>query len=631
MKQKIVYRTFSLLLIVIVLLTSTVWLLSKVNTADQATMHSYIVQGNSAAEVAALVEAYGGEVTSELSLINGVGALLPAEAVSRLSADPDVTQITPNAAVQAAVQQTSDVIPANQPTADFADVIGADFVWSESGNTITGEGITVAVVDSGIDSQLPSLNKDANNNDRLNLGMVFLTETMTLTNRIFDDNGHGTHIAGIIGSSQVGDDGEWNGVAPNVDIISIQVLGEEGWGTYENVIRGIQWVVAHKETYNIRVMNLSLVATPQSPYWADPMNQAVMQAWAEGIVVVAAAGNGGPLPMTVGVPGNNPYVITVGAFTDNFTPDDWSDDYITPFSAAGPTLDGFVKPDVIAPGAHMLSTMKQQTHLAMEHPDYVRSGGTHFEMAGTSQGTAVVSGLAALILSNPDNADLTPDQVKYRIMHTSLLWTDPETGDPLYSVWQQGVGRVNAPDAVFTDTLEVSNYGMDILCDLDPESSPTCPEPPHYEGFSYYDPEMGLFYLYDAPESWASGYSTWAGGYSTWAGGYSTWAGGYSTWAGGYSTWAGGYSTWAGGYSTWAGGYSTWAGGYTGWIETPGLQQTMAAAAQYPWPAIYNDPDFISSFQQGLPPADDTPVIWDEWVEEIDWTLKSVYLPFIMN
>ena len=120
-------------------------------------------------------------------------------------------------------------------------------------------------------------------------------------------------------------------------------------GSYLDVIRGIDWVVAHKDEYNIRVLNLSFSAPPQSYYWDDPLNQAVMQAWQAGIVVVAAAGNGGPDPMTVGVPGNVPYIITVGAMSDNYTPENPADDILASFSAAGPTVEGFVKPEVVAP------------------------------------------------------------------------------------------------------------------------------------------------------------------------------------------------------------------------------------------------------------------------------------------
>ena len=106
-----------------------------------------------------------------------------------------------------------------------------------------------------------------------------------------------------------------------------------GIGSYSDVIAGIQWVIEHKAEYHIRVLNLSLSALKKSHYWDDPLNQAVIRAWQSGLVVVVAAGNNGPDPMSIGVPANNPYVITVGALTDAYTPEDWSDDYVPSFSA----------------------------------------------------------------------------------------------------------------------------------------------------------------------------------------------------------------------------------------------------------------------------------------------------------
>src|SRR5690606_31633931 len=131
-------------------------------------------------------------------------------------------------------------------------------------------------------------------------------------------------------------------IAPKIKFVDVRVLGADGSGTYTDVIEGLNWVLANKARYNIRVVNLSLVSAPQGPYWADPINQAVEALWQAGIVVVAAASNEGPDPMSISVPGNDPFVITVGAFTDNYTPYDETDDYITPFSGAGPTETGFV-------------------------------------------------------------------------------------------------------------------------------------------------------------------------------------------------------------------------------------------------------------------------------------------------
>ena len=131
----------------------------------------------------------------------------------------------------------------------------------------------------------------------------------------------------VIANSEKGADDEWNGVAPGVDLIAIRVADEHGYATYEKVLQGVQWAVDHQAEYNIRIINFSMSAPVRSPYWGDPINQALMFAWYKGIVVVTASGNTGPEALTVGVPGNNPYLITVGAYTDAYTPGDWTDDW----------------------------------------------------------------------------------------------------------------------------------------------------------------------------------------------------------------------------------------------------------------------------------------------------------------
>ena len=582
---------------------------------------SYIVQGYDVDEVAGLVEAHRGIVTSRLDVIRGVGALLPETAVAQLSHHNAIFQVIPNAPVHTA----SGEIAASQtvtetPSADYSEVVNANAVWHDANLGFTGNGITVAVLDTGLTNNLPGINKDTTQNART-IHWADFTENPTPERT--DPNGHGTHVTGIIANSRLGADGEWNGIAPDVSLVNVRVLGEEGWGTYESVIQGIDWVVANKDTYDIRVMNLSLVATPQSPYWADPINQAVMVAWDAGIVVVAAAGNSGPEPMSITVPGNNPYAISVGAFTDNYTPLDASDDYIPPFSAAGPTLDGFVKPDIIAPGAHMTSTMQSNTWLATNHPNY-KVNGTNFAMAGTSQATGVVSAIAALMLEQ--DPTLTPDQVKYRLMRTAHVWTDPVTGDAPYSIWQQGMGRVNAFDAVMTTTQEVANYGLDLQFDITHPMT-------GFEGFSYYDDTQHAFILHDDVDLtiWPSGFTTWSGGFTTWSGGFTTWSGGFTTWSGGFTTWSGGFTTWSGGFTTWSGGFTTWSG------STPGVQLAERSASlaiqdhqPLPWTGRYNLA-WLESFAAGdTVPLDATATIY-QWVEEEDWANPKGYLPFIQS
>jgi len=565
--------------------------------SDPFAVQSYLVQGRDTRVAAAAVERYGGTVTSRLEIIRGVGALLPSTAVAQLLSDSSITAVMLNGQVKLtggggeAASETGSA-GAMPPSTDYPDVIGADVVWQQG---VTGRGITVAVVDTGLAHHRGLTRALDGQKDRM-VGWVDFVEG---SKKPVDPNGHGTHIAGIIANSQQGADGEWNGVAPGVDLVGVRVLDETGAGTYEQVIQGLQWVIQHKADYHIRVINLSMVSSVQLPYWADPLNQAVMQAWANGLVVVAAAGNGGPQPLSVGAPGNNPYVITVGAFTDNYTPADWDDDYVAPFSAAGPTLDNFVKPDVVAPGAHMLSTMSPDSYLARQHLAN-RASNQYFTMAGTSQAAAVVSGLAALVLSH--HPDLTPDEVKYRLGVTAFPWLDPDTNDASYSMWQQGAGRVNAPDAVTAAIAGAANLGMDIQADLAGQQ--------HYEGFSYYDEATGAFRLRGEFGAWDSTYGTWAGTYGTWAGTYGTWAGTYGTWAGTYGTWAGTYGTWAGTYGTWAGTYGTWAGGYTNWAGTYGA-----------WAGAYGDPSFVASFTN--PETADADSAWsgtrsmiESWIDE---------------
>ena len=262
------------------------------------------------------------------------------------------------------------------------------------------------------------------------------------------------------------------GISPEANLVSVKAFDASGAGRYMDVIRGIDWVVANKDELNIKVLNLSFSATPQSHYWDDPLNQAVMRAWQAGIVVVAAAGNNGPDPMTVGVPGNVPYVITVGAISDNYTPLNPKDDYLASFSSTGPTHEGFVKPDIVAPGGHILGILPKHAELAHKYPQFFARG-DYFKMSGTSQATAVTSGVAALMLQA--NPELTPDDIKCRIMATSRPAIN-DNGQLAYSIFQQGAGLVNAYDAVNSSASGCANNGLNIAKDLSGEE--------HYGGLA---------------------------------------------------------------------------------------------------------------------------------------------------
>lgn len=324
---------------------------------------------------------------------------------------------------------------------------------------VRGNNVTVAVLDTGTYSY-NALRKNTYGNKRYFGAYDVFTDSFSESST--DANGHGTHVSSVAVNSSTDAQGNYFGVAPDANLISVKAFDEHGMGTYADVIEGIEWLITHKNEYNIRVLNLSFSANATSEYWQDPLNRAVMKAWEAGIVVVASAGNSGPDHLSIGVPGNVPYVITVGAMTDAFTPDDFSDDYIPHFSGQGPTLDGFVKPEVIAPGGHVLGLMNLQSELAQSYPEF-HNGYRYFEMSGTSQSSAVVAGAVALMLQL--DPELSPDQVKCKLLSSaSAALTDDES--MAYSVFRQGAGLVDVQAAIDSPHLNCANDGMDITADL---------------------------------------------------------------------------------------------------------------------------------------------------------------------
>jgi len=455
---------------------------------------------------------------------------------------------------------------------------------------LRGWGVTVAVVDSGfmeMDSPAAWTHKDgttgtlvAETAGRCIVYRDFLPRTAENGNKFkdlksynsTDQHGHGTHVISTIADNrqtQLSSATQATpvGVAPQVNLLVARALDKDGAGTYSSVISAIDWVVANKQTYNVRVLNLSLYAPVLGPYWADPMNQAVMRAWQEGIVVVAAAGNSGPDAGTITAPGNVPYVITAGALkSGRYTESGY--DELASYSSRGPTESAFVKPDLVVPATRTIAPIPDDSTLALQIPEAsiqekarVNYGigtpakeHTYFRLSGTSMAAPQISGVVALMLQA--NPDLTNNQVKHRIMDTARAAIDPATGEPIYSIWEQGAGLVNASDAVFSASTESANAGMDVSLDL---SSTT-----HYWGNTTWDEATGNFELIDPVTGqtyvWNGGLRTWAGGLRTWAGGLRTWAGGLRTWAGGLRTWAGSTDTWTASDSLWAGGLRTWAG-----------------------------------------------------------------------
>jgi len=463
---------------------------------------SYVVTGSNIDVVKTALAKIDAEVTHELGLINAAGARLTDRQGRSLRADPGIRQVFRDGRVKMALAHGNDKSGRKKKSFDsiFPSFIDADLLH-QSG--VTGKGIGIAVIDSGMWKQQNLVKNtrgevrlisyyDAIENELLDVG-----KRKKDWREISDEHGHGTHITSVMANSSESRNsnghktGGYNGIAPDANLVVVKALNEEGKGTYLDVIRGIAYVVSNRERLNIRVLNISFGATPLSHYWQDPMNQAVMAAWDAGIVVVVSSGNRGPAPMTIAAPGNVPYVVTVGAVTDNYTPLDRSDDYLATFSSAGPTLEGFVKPEIVAPGGHMAGVMHRKTVLAKEHPEFHYQD-IYFEMSGTSQAAAVTSGVAALMLQ--ENPQLTPDEVKCRLMASASAATNHD-GSLAYSVFQQGSGLINAYTAVHGQGENCLGSSLNLKKDLANEE--------HYGGPAVQD-EDGTYRLSnsDAEFTW---------------------------------------------------------------------------------------------------------------------------------
>ncbi len=304
------------------------------------------------------------------------------------------------------------VVSSQQPNY-YLDTTNARQVWDMG---YTGAGVTVAVIDSGITYD-KDFSIDPANPDEFQ-SRVLTTQSFNADASTYRDSyGHGTHVAGIIGGNGAKSGGYYTGIAPDVNLIGLKVSDDQGMAYESDTVDALEWVLNNKDAYNIRVVNLSINSTQSQSYNDSPLNAAAEILWFNGIVVVASAGN---YSMDAGfdsidaAPANDPFIITVGASNESETPERY-DDTVAPFSSRGTTSDGFVKPDVVAPGQDIISVLAASSWWQNEHPDRFTQGG-YFRISGTSMSAPMVSGAAALLLQAEPN--LTPDQVKYRLMNT---------------------------------------------------------------------------------------------------------------------------------------------------------------------------------------------------------------------
>lgn len=411
----------------------------------------------------ATMQARGGRLHVKLHMIKGAAFTIPVSALPLLEADPEIVSVS--------IDHPMNVM---DDTTDSA--IGTASAWNSG---YTGAGIGVAVIDSGINDAHLDLWNSTQTASRVLYHQDFTgTPTTNSSGANYDLYGHGTHVAGIIGGNGYLSGGQYEGVAPQVNLIDLRALDENGAGTDSTVIAAIQEAVALQSTYNIRVINLSLGRGIGVSYTQDPLCQAVEAAWQSGIVVVVAAGNYGRLSVdgsdgfgTITAPGNDPFVLTVGATKSNGSPDASAETKAS-YSSKGPTTyDHVVKPDIMAPGNDIVSLAAPGATLETDYPAELVDGtnGTpeYFTLSGTSMATPAVAGTVALMLQ--EQSTLTPDQVKARLMLTTykmdLTSTSAfvphlnQTFIDFYDLFSVGSGLVDVQTAIVNTDLAPANVG----------------------------------------------------------------------------------------------------------------------------------------------------------------------------
>ncbi|MSN98226.1 serine protease [Bacillus paralicheniformis] len=300
--------------------------------------------------------------------------------------------------------------------------------------TLTGKGVTVAVIDTGV---YPHEDLEG----RIRSFQDFINQRT----EPYDDNGHGTHCAGDACGNGAASSGQYRGPAPEAELVGVKVLDKMGSGSLETVIQGVDWCIQfNKENpddpIDIISMSLGAEALRYENEEEDPVVKAVHAAWDAGIVVCAAAGNSGPDAQTIASPGVSSKIITVGALDDRDTVSREDDD-VASYSSRGPTIYGQVKPDLLVPGTKITSLRSPGSFLDKLQKTN-RVGTKYMTLSGTSMATPICAGIAALILQQAPGTE--PDEVKQLLMDGTDLWKDR---DP--NVY--GAGYINAEQSVPQD------------------------------------------------------------------------------------------------------------------------------------------------------------------------------------
>ena len=358
-----------------------------------------------------------------------------------LARDTSISHISRDLPVIADMAVTNKVTRAESVWTGTSGLLG---IGSTSG--YKGSGIGVAVIDSGIAAHSAV-------GSRVVARVNFVSNEPGVSG---DPFGHGTHVAGMIGGANLKTTSAFSGgSAPAVRFIDVRVLGRTGMGYTSDVLAGIDWAIANRTTYGIRVINLSLGHPVAESFKTDPLCLAVERAVKAGIVVVASAGNygmtstGAPVLGGITSPGNSPAALTVGAI-DTAGTADRSDDTVAPYSSKGPTaIDLAIKPDVVAPGTRIVSLEAAGSYISKTYPQWHVAGtgnNAYLRLSGTSMAAAVVSGGVALLLNAEPS--LSPAQIKV-VMQTGARFI------PSAGLIGGGTGGVD-----FAQSLKIAQQGL---------------------------------------------------------------------------------------------------------------------------------------------------------------------------
>jgi serine protease AprX len=417
-------------------------LLAKAEKTPTKTLH--VIVQSTGGEPAAETAVKGlGTLKKRLDLVGGVAVDLPAGQIKTLAGMSGLT-VTSDALVQVSgsTYTSSQLWPYES---------GVASLWPSTASS-TAQGPAIAIVDSGVDAS------------RADFGTRVLTQvnlsSLTPTAK-GDGRGHGTFVAGIAAGSAPG----YAGAAPAAPIVSIRVMDNYGKALTSDVVNACQWILANKGKYNIRVANFSLHSATPGHFVNSPLDLAVEKLWFSGIFVVAAAGNFGVAgqPVRMGyAPGNDPFVMTVGAVDLGGTVGVGNDN-AAPFSAYGYTYDGFLKPDLGAPGRYMVGPAPTTSTLVAEKPLNVTAPG-YIQLSGTSFAAPVVAGAAQQILVR--HPSWTPDQVKGALLSTAKK-------APNATPNSLGAGEVYAGKAASVSAPPNPNLALDKFLVPDPNGGST--------------------------------------------------------------------------------------------------------------------------------------------------------------